>query len=150
MLDHPTPLSSASRVKASPVENAFPTPPKPAESSASTFPLINGRTSPAPGKFMNVQRAQSTPPQFTDDSRFRSLTRGTVGDLPDAQSLEQTWSRRHLSKKRSQYYSEAFAYREPSNTAKDRVVRDSVILAEVKLNCCVSRSNRVQKFADHI
>ena len=87
---------------------------------------------------MNLQRAQSTPPELTNDSRFRSLTRGTGGDLPDTSGFEQSWSRRELSKKKSQYYSEAFAYREPSNTAKERVVKDSVILAEVKMNCCVS------------
>lgn len=136
MLDHPTPPSSASRIKASQVENAFPTPPRPDDSDSSS--RINGRLSPAPGKFMNLQRAQSTPPNLTDDSCFRSLTRGTVGDLPDARNLEQTWSRLHLSKKKSQYYNDAFAYRETNNSARERVARDSVILAEVKLNFCVS------------
>ena len=87
---------------------------------------------------MNLQRAQSTPPDFTHDSHFRSLTRGAGGDLPSESSDDQSWSRRELSKKKSQYYSEAFAYREPSNTAKERVMKDSVIMAEVKMNCCVS------------
>ena len=97
---------------------------------------------------MDLQRAQSTPPQFTDDRHFRSLTRGTVGDLPNVDSLEKSSSRLHLSKKRSQYYSDAFAYREPNNTAKDRVARDSVILAEVKLNCCVSDHYEIESASD--
>jgi hypothetical protein len=146
MLDHPTPPSSASRIKTSEVENAFPTPPK-REPPASSLRL-NGRVSPAPGRFMSLQRAQSTPPQLTDDSRFRNATHKTDGDLPDVHNLEQSWSRLHLSKKRSQYYGDAFAYREPNNTAKDRVVRDSVILIQVKLNCCVSQSNHMRPAAN--
>lgn len=137
MLDHPTPPSSASRVRESQVENAFPTPPRPNDSDSSL--PANGRASPGPRKFMNFQRAQSTPPDLTDSSRIRSLTRGTDGALPDIHNLEQSWSRLHLSKKKSQYYSDVFAYREPNNSARDRVVRDSVILADVKLNCCVSK-----------
>ena len=146
MLDHPTPPSSASRVKSSHAEDAFPTPPRRETLNGSMH--INGRPSPAPGNFMNLERAQSTPPQLTDNSRFRSLTRGTVGDLPDADNLEKSWSKLHLSKKRSQYYSDAFAYREPNNTAKDRVARDSVVLAEVKLNFCVSHSIKLRLASD--
>lgn len=78
-----------------------------------------------------MQRAQSTPPELTNNAKL--APRG----IPDTGNTEQTWSQRQLSKKRSQYYSDAFAYREPHNTAKERVVRDSMILAEVKLNCCV-------------
>ena len=97
---------------------------------------------------MNRQRAHSTTPGAADNSRLRSLSRGTVGDLPDFQSLERSWSRLHLSKKRSQYYNEAFAYREPNNTAKDRVARDSVILAELKLNFLVSAARRLEYTSD--
>jgi hypothetical protein len=141
MTDHPTPPSSVNLVKSALVENAFPTPPR-EESSDSSF-LRYSRFSPAPRKLFHLQqRARSTPPGLTNDSGFRSINRGTVGDLPDAQGLEQSWDQQLLSKKKSQYYSEAFAYREPSNTAKDRVARDSVILAEVKLNCCVSKHQK--------
>jgi hypothetical protein len=135
MIDHPTPPSSVNRIKNSHVENGFPTPPGPEHSDASFW--VDGRVSPAPAKLMNMQRAQSTPPGLTNDSRFRSLTRGTVGDLASIRNSDSSWSR-HLSKKRSQYYSDAFAYREPLNTAKERVARDSTILAEARLNCCVS------------
>lgn len=53
-----------------------------------------------------------------------------------------------LSKEKSQYYTEAFAYREATNTAKERVTRDSVIIAEVKLNHCVSSLFRAASIAD--
>jgi hypothetical protein len=146
MLDHPTPPSSTSRVKASQVENAFPTPPKGAPSDDSFH--IDDRISPAPAKFMNFQRAQSTPPDLTSGSRLRNFTHGTVGDLPDTRNLEQSWSRLHASKKRSQYFSDAFAYRESNNTAKDRVARDTAVLAEVKLNCCVSGLTLLPSFSN--
>jgi hypothetical protein len=136
MMDEHTPTSTASHVRASQVENAFPTPPRGVTPDASF--RINGRSSPAPAKLLNMQRARSTPPELTNDNAFRHVSYGTSSDLPDAASLEQSWSRAHLSKKRSQYYSDAFAYREPQNSARERVVRDSMIIAEVKLNCCVS------------
>jgi Macrophage migration inhibitory factor (MIF) len=134
--------SSATCVKASQVENAFPTPPRGVTPDPNF--RINGRLSPGPRKFMSVQeRAQSTPPELTNDRRFRSLTKGT-----GSESLEQSWSRRALSKKKSQYYEEAFACREPYHTAKDRVVKDSVILADVKLNCCVSEQSKYWSVAN--
>ena len=146
MPDHPTPPSSASRIKYFHVGNTLPASPR---GLVSDDPIAaNGHISPAPGKFMSVGRAQSTPPQLTTDSRFRSLSRGTVGDLPDASSLERSWSRLHLSKKRSQYYSDTFAVREPNNPAKERVVRDSVVVAEVKLNCCVSELHQMMSASD--
>ena len=146
MLDHATSPSSASRIKSSHAENALPTLPK---RELSDLPLReDGQLLPAHGKFMSLGRAHSTPPQLTNDSRFRSLSRGTVGDLPDASSLGKSWSKLHLSKKRSQYYSETFAIRETNNPAKERVARDSVVVAEVKMNCCVSERHSVISASD--
>lgn len=42
-----------------------------------------------------------------------------------------------ISRRKSQYYSEVFAYREPNLTARERVNRFSVITAEVKTNVIV-------------
>ena len=126
----PTPPSSASRVRPAQVEDAFPTPPR-GKIPDPAF-CVNGRLSSAPDKFLNMQRAQSTPPELTNDPQLANRR------IPGASSAEQSWSQRQLSKRRSQYYSDAFSYREPHNNAKERVVRDSIILAEVNLNCCVS------------
>ncbi len=146
MLDHLTPPSSASRIKGSHVGSASLTPPERGMPEC-PLPVDQGRA-PTPGMIMSLGRAQSTPPQLTNDSRFRSLSRGTDGDLPDASSLERSWSKLHLSKKRSQYYSNAFALRELSNPAKERVARDSVVVAEVKLNCCVSEIKHMMSASD--
>ncbi|RMZ84097.1 hypothetical protein DV736_g6602, partial [Chaetothyriales sp. CBS 134916] len=87
-------------------------------------------------KFMTFQRAQSTPPEFTNHSRFQDLTCGSGRNMLEKVGRGPSWSRCQLSRKKSQFYTEAFAYREPSNTAKERVAKDSNILAEVKMNCC--------------
>ncbi len=96
------------------------------------------RLLPAQNTITESQRAASTPPEITNENYVRSSSKILVRDLPTAPNLATTWGRQQLSKKRGQYYGEVFAYREPHNTAKDRVIRDSVIIAEIKLNCKVS------------
>jgi hypothetical protein len=98
---------------------------------------IKGRTSPAPNKLLEMVRAASTPPEIGFPQQRKTSSRDSAHGLTSATSLEQSWNRRELSKKKSQYYDEAFAHREPSHTAKDRISRDSVVTAAVKLNCHV-------------
>lgn len=107
--------------------DVFPTPPK----------AVDLRSSSAPKKVPEYKRAASTPPEITNENYLRIPGKILAPDLPTASHLATTWDRQQLSKKRSQYYGEVFAYREPHNTAKDRVTRDSVIVAEIKLNCKV-------------
>jgi hypothetical protein len=42
-----------------------------------------------------------------------------------------------IRKKRSQFYTEVFSYREPNITPKDRIYKDSVVTVEVKTNVIV-------------
>ena len=135
-----TAITPASRNQrpATEVENVFLTLPQANTSKHSSI----GRKGPAPPPSVNppsYRRAQSTPPEHTNDTQFRGVNRATTGHASEASTLDSSWSRLQLSKKKSQYFTEAFGYREPRNTARDRVTRDSVILAEVKLNCCVSQ-----------
>ncbi|KIW84848.1 hypothetical protein Z517_00236 [Fonsecaea pedrosoi CBS 271.37] len=132
----PSTPSSTSRINATAIENAFPTPPTREMASDGAF-HPKGLISPVPHKFPLLQRAQSTPPDLTRPTKFAIVSKSSQGQQSDVASLEQSWSRLHLSKKRSQYYDDAFAYRESSNTAKERVAKDWVILAEIKLNCCL-------------
>jgi hypothetical protein len=127
--------SSASRINGTTVENAFPTPPTGGIATENDF-LFKSRISPAPRKFL-IPRAHSTPPELTHSDNYGILSKAPRG-LSDVTGLESSWSRLKLSKKRSQYYEDAFAHREANNSAKERVAKDSVILAEIKLNCCVS------------
>jgi hypothetical protein len=110
------------------VSDVLPTPPQTADA----------RSPPASKRFLDLKRASSTPPETTNENSLRnsSKIRGANFPLPYHPAMD--WERQQLSKKRSQYYGELFAYREPHNNAKDRFTRDSVIVAEIKLNCKVS------------
>ncbi|EHK98156.1 hypothetical protein M7I_6064 [Glarea lozoyensis 74030] len=63
----------------------------------------------------------------------RKLDRGAPGDqaiFSDNKTPEQ----RQVARKRSQYYQETFAAREPNSSARERVSRDSMVIAEIKTN----------------
>ena len=69
---------------------------------------------------------------------MRDVSRGSPGDqiIPsDAKSPEQTL----LAKKRSQYFEDVFAFREPLSLARERVSRESMIMADIKTNVIVGR-----------
>lgn len=93
--------------------------------------------SPAPNKLLEMVRASSTPPDIGLPQQRKACLGNSWNGLSSTTNLEQSWKRQELSKKKSQYYDEAFAYRETNNSAKDRVSRDSVVTATVKLNCHV-------------
>ena len=138
MANDVTTPASRSQIQASDVENVSFTPPQ-ASTSKDSLARRNCPVPPPSIKPPSYRRAQSTPPEHTNDVQSRGINRGTTGDASETSDWDSSWSRLQSSKKKSQYFTEAFAYREPRNTAKDRVTRDSVILAEVKLNYCVSR-----------
>lgn len=125
-------------VKPRPAEDVFPTPPLEHPSTASF--RIKGRMSPAPAKLMGLERAASTPPEVTHPGKMSLSSQNTKDELSGATKLKYSWSRRQqVQKKKSQYFGEAFAYREPTNPARDRVLREAIIVAEVKLNFHVSQ-----------
>jgi hypothetical protein len=67
---------------------------------------------------------------------LRDIFRGSPGDQSkkmDRESPEQ----RQLARKRSNYYEDAFASREPLNSARERVSRESMIMADVRTNVIV-------------
>ena len=110
------------------MSDVFPTPPK----------VADVQLSPPPKQIHDFKRAASTPPEITNENYLRTCTKVSTRDLPSVSHLTTAWDRQQLSKKRSQYYGEVFAYREPRNTARDRVTRDSVIVVDIRLNCKVS------------
>ena len=67
----------------------------------------------------------------------RTLDRGTPGDqaiFSDAKTPEQ----KQLAKRKSQYYGDVFAARESNSSARERVLKESPILADVRTNVIVS------------
>lgn len=73
-----------------------------------------------------------------DESRlFRPLERGAPGDqaiFSDSKTPEQ----KDLAKRKSQFYTEAFAQREPNSSARERISRESMVVADVRTNVIVS------------
>jgi len=65
------------------------------------------------------------------------LERGTPGDQA-IDSSRKTPEQRELARRKSQYYRDVFALREPANSARERVSRDSMVMADVRTNVIVS------------
>jgi hypothetical protein len=66
----------------------------------------------------------------------RDLDRGAPGDK-SIFSIAKTPEARELAKRRSQYYGDAFAHREPIASARERVTKESMVMADVKTNVIV-------------
>lgn len=67
---------------------------------------------------------------------MRNIDRGTPGDgslLSASRSLAQ----KEVSKKKSQYYENAFAQREPNTNPRERIGRESIVMADVRTNVIV-------------
>ena len=69
----------------------------------------------------------------------RDVDRGSPGDraiFSDYKTPEQ----KHLAKRKSQYYEDAFAYREPHGSARERITKESMVFADVRTNVIVSEA----------
>ncbi|CAD6456246.1 d426359d-1ff6-40fa-a4b8-896aefd4fcba [Sclerotinia trifoliorum] len=91
--------------------------------------------SPADSDKMDTSRPSTSPsPIIIEGQRItRDISRGTPGDITKS-SMSKSPEQKQLAKKRSQYYGDAFAYREPTGSARDRVSRDSMVLCELVTN----------------
>ncbi len=69
-----------------------------------------------------------------DDATLLSMARRAHKKASNAALTSET---RALNKKKSQFYGEVFAYRAPHTSARDRVTRDSIVMAELKTNVIV-------------
>ncbi|KAL9010169.1 MAG: hypothetical protein Q9173_004869 [Seirophora scorigena] len=104
----------------------------------------NGLISPAKSNFSftddfeTVTMQASNKPDLLDEKQLSGpLGRGSPGDAALMAMVNRDRASTDNSRRKSQYYSEVFAYREPNLTARERVNRFSVITAEVKTNVIV-------------
>ncbi|KAI9810750.1 MAG: hypothetical protein M1827_006088 [Pycnora praestabilis] len=67
----------------------------------------------------------------------RSVSRGAPGDAALKAMANRGEKERGLTKRKSQYYGEAFAYREPNSSTRGRVSRDSVVMADLRTNVII-------------
>jgi len=67
---------------------------------------------------------------------FRPIERGAPGDQAIFSEFK-TPEQIELAKRRSQYYGDAFAARESNSSARERISKDSMIMADVKTNVII-------------
>ncbi|KAH7417674.1 Tautomerase/MIF superfamily [Cadophora sp. MPI-SDFR-AT-0126] len=67
----------------------------------------------------------------------RHIDRGSPGDQAIF-SERNTPERKELAKRKSQYYEDVFAYRESNSSARERVTKESMIVADVRTNVIVN------------
>ena len=117
----------------------FPTP------AGQTFHVTKrdqGLMSPAQSSFSfpdeDEPHAVTTPQHAMEEKGItRHIDRGSPGDAAFSSTNVATPQLQELRKKKSQFYTEVFSYREPNLTPKERVYKDSMVTAEVKTNVIV-------------
>ncbi|KAL9038454.1 MAG: hypothetical protein Q9214_005273 [Letrouitia sp. 1 TL-2023] len=104
----------------------------------------HGLISPAKSTFSFADEGDDQPhqtsnvPDLIDEKQIaRTVSRGTPGDSALVAMVNRNRESTDLSRRKSQFYSEVFAYREPNVTARDRVHRHSIISAEIKTNVII-------------
>jgi len=98
----------------------------------SQLSIINLPPSPADSD-LNEMRVPDEP--TAEESRLmRPIDRGAPGERLREPSTPQ---QKEFARRKSQYYQEQFAYREPNTSAKERVAKDSMIMADVRTNVIV-------------
>lgn len=109
--------------------------------SGSSFSFVDNDLSPIhyisapPSPTLSLSHAVSTPRNDLEKEMvLQAFTRGAPGDVLPLSTPARTPHERDLARKRSRYYQEVFASREPTLTPKDRIDKNSVITVEVKTN----------------
>jgi len=84
----------------------------------------------------HLQTTDGDPLEREERRLTRNVEPGTPGD-PSIFSLGKALERKELTKKKSQYYDDAFAVRESNTSARERVHRESMVMVEVRTNVIV-------------
>ncbi|KAI9808118.1 MAG: hypothetical protein M1825_004575 [Sarcosagium campestre] len=117
--------------------------PLPAGKALASCPPRNGLPSPFQSNFtwddkeghnVSVQVVSSKPDILDDSQLNRPLGRDVPGDGAHTASKS---SQADDMKRKGQYFAKAFAYREPMDSARETITRDSVIMADFKTNVIV-------------
>ena len=81
-------------------------------------------------------------PERTDENAIiKHVDRGAPGDAALLAMVQRGPEAVDRSKRKSKFYGEVFAYREPTISSNERITQDSMITAEVKTNvivCCTT------------
>ena len=74
---------------------------------------------------------------FLDHSKTtRPITHGAPGEKKDTDAVGQR-AQNYGSRRRTQYYEEQFAYKDAAGSARERITKDSPVIAELRTNVIV-------------
>lgn len=133
-------VSPLSNHQLSPTANEFP---RPAGQTLKVSKRDNGLISPAKSTFSfndedDSTQAISNLPDLIDEKQIaRHISRGAPGDAAFMSMAPRSQEGTDLARRKSQFYTEVFAYREPNLSPREKVYKNSVITAEVKTNVIV-------------
>ena len=136
----PSVVSPNSNEHLSPTANEFP---RQAGQTLQVSKRDNGLISPAKSAFSfnddepEPQPASNLPDLIDEKQISRHISRGAPGDAALMSMVQRNQEGTDLARRKSQFYSEVFAYREPNLTPRERISKTSVITAEVKTNVIV-------------
>jgi hypothetical protein len=95
--------------------------------------------SPSPVNSKVLDATISIPtPEKDEKLLLRALDRGAPGDK-GILSQNKMPEEKELSRRRNQYYDEAFAYRESNSSARERISKESLVVADIKTNVIVGK-----------
>jgi hypothetical protein len=94
-------------------------------------------TSSEGGKAQSAPEKSTFLDQMADMSILRPMDRGAPGDAALITMVKRGDAEKQLSRQRSQFYGEVFAVREGSGSARERITKDSMVIAEVRTNVIV-------------
>lgn len=105
----------------------------------------NGHGSPFRTDFSFGKHDRSVKPVSTNsDSRdgkhmMRNISRGAPGDAALMSMVERSEEETQQCRRKSSFYGDVFAFRESNASVRDKVARESMVMAEVKTNVIVCR-----------
>jgi hypothetical protein len=67
---------------------------------------------------------------------IRELDRGSPGDQAIF-SERKTPEQKELARRKSQYYGDVFAHREPMTSARETITKESIVMADIRTNVIV-------------
>jgi len=125
-----------------PVDSLPSSPEKPVDTERKRDIISQSNLPPSPADSDTAMRETSpgeSPSATVREERriTRHIDRGAPGDqsiFSDTKTPEQ----KALARKKSQFYGDVFASREPNTSARERVLKESIVMADVRTNVIVS------------
>ncbi|RDW84704.1 tautomerase [Coleophoma cylindrospora] len=113
----------------------------PAATSRKQKTLSQFALPPSPAESMLLETSQHPIPTtksvvFEENKIMRDIDRGAPGDAAIF-TENKTPEQKDYARRKSQHYSAAFTFREPNSSARERISRESIVMADVRTNVII-------------